>query len=238
MTTIFLLGLLIGMKHAVEADHVAAVASLASRARSVRETVKVGMVWGLGHTLTLVVIGSAVLAAGSIVPEQAAEALEFAVGIMLVILGVDVMARVIRERVHFHTHRHTDGTRHFHAHAHPDESDHDPEHHEHMHPAGFPVRALLVGLMHGMAGSAALILLTLETIRSTGLGLLYIALFGVGSILGMAALSIVIAVPLRISAQRATRVYNGLRAGIGVLTLVLGVSIMYRIGVPELLLAP
>lgn len=235
MNTIFLLGLLIGMKHAVEADHVAAVASLASRSRSVRETVKVGVAWGLGHTLTLVLIGSAVLAAGSIVPEQAAEALEFVVGIMLVALGVDVMVRVVRERVHFHTHRHADGTRHFHAHAHPGETTHDPEKHEHAHPAGFPVRALLVGLMHGMAGSAALILLTLETIRSIGPGLLYIALFGVGSILGMAALSIVIAVPLRLSAQRATRMYNGLRASIGVLTFGLGVSIMYQIGIPELL---
>ncbi|MFA7096439.1 MAG: urease accessory protein [Gammaproteobacteria bacterium] len=235
MNAIFLLGLLIGMKHAIESDHVAAVASLASRARSVRETVKVGVVWGLGHTLTLLLIGSVVLAAGGIVPEQAAEALEFAVGIMLVILGLDVVFRLLRERVHVHAHGHVDGTRHLHAHAHRDVGTHEPERHAHPHPQGFPLRALLVGLVHGMAGSAALILLTLETIESVRLGLLYIAMFGLGSVLGMALLSAAIAVPLRFSARRAAGVYNGLRAGIGTLTFVLGVSIMYRIGAPALL---
>jgi hypothetical protein len=171
MIAVLLMGLLIGMRHALEADHVAAVASLATRARSPGETLRLGIAWGVGHTLTLFLFGSLVLILQTAVPERLAQGLEFAVGVMLVLLGADVLRRVIQARLHFHLHQHPGGIRHFHAHAHAGESKHHPAHHVHDHPTGFPLRALLVGLVHGMAGSAALVLLTVETIASVPLRL-------------------------------------------------------------------
>lgn len=229
MFSLLLLGFLIGMRHAVEVDHLAAVASLASRNTSLGQTLRVGAVWGLGHTLTLFAFGALVLLLDGVVPERLALGLEFAVGLMLIALGLDVLRRLARERIHFHVHQHGGGVRHFHAHSHPPFTRHDPHHHEHTHPQGFPLRALLVGLMHGMAGSAALILLTLEQVPTPGLGLLYILLFGLGSMAGMAALSLVIAVPLRYSARSLTWLHNGLQAGIGVATLALGSSLIVQI---------
>ena len=228
--TLLLLGFVIGMRHAVETDHVAAVASLATRSTSVRDTVRQGAAWGLGHTLTLFLFGSIVLVLGLAMPEPMAQTLELVVGVMLVLLGIDVLRRLARDRIHFHLHHHDDGHAHFHAHSHAGETGHDPDRHAHEHPAGFPFRALFVGLMHGMAGSAALILLTVQTIQSPLLGLLYIALFGLGSMLGMALLSYVIAIPLRYSARGMTWLHNGLQAVVGVATLVIGGMLVYEIG--------
>lgn len=227
--TLLLLGFVIGMRHAVETDHVAAVASLATRSSSVRDSVRQGAAWGLGHTLTLFLFGSVVLVLGLAMPEPMARSLELAVGVMLVILGIDVLRRLVRERIHFHLHRHDDGAAHFHAHSHAGETGHDPGRHAHEHPAGFPFRALLVGLMHGMAGSAALILLTIQTIDSPLLGLLYIALFGFGSMLGMALLSLVIAIPLRYSARGMTWLHNSLQAVVGIATVVIGGMLVYQL---------
>ena len=221
--TLLLLGFLIGMRHALEADHVAAVATLATRSDSFADTIRQGTVWGIGHTITLVLFGSAVLWMDNLMPQQVAMALESAVGVMLVILGFDVIRRLLRDRVHFHRHRH--GRRsHFHAHSHAGESGHDDSAHSHSHAQAFPLRALLIGLMHGMAGSAALIILTLETMHSPLQGMLYMLLFGLGSMLGMALLSAVIAIPLRHSARGLTWLHNGLQLVIGVATIMIGFS--------------
>ena len=235
MISILFLGFLLGMRHAVEADHIAAVASLSSRASSVWEGVRQGAAWGLGHTLTLFLFGSIVLFVANIVPEQIVRGIEFAVGIMLIFLGGDVLRHVIRDRVHFHTHTHSQGegpdTRHFHAHSHKGEKrrEHNTASHRHNHPRSFPARALMVGLMHGMAGSAALILLTLQTLTSPWLGLVYIAVFGIGSIAGMALFSIAIAVPLR-AARHMTWVYNSMQIIIGFGTIGLGtISVFYTL---------
>jgi len=230
--SLLLLGFLLGMRHAVETDHVAAVASLVTRSRSMSDTLCQGAVWGLGHTLTLFIFGSLVLLLDTVMPETLAQTLEFVVGLMLVGLGIDVLRRLQRERIHFHVHQHADDTLHFHAHSHTGESVHPAvHHHHHERTRGFPLRALLVGMMHGMAGSAALILLTLQTVHSPLTGLLYIALFGIGSIAGMAVLSVIIAVPLRYSASSLTWVHNGLQAVIGVTTLIIGGIIVYDIGI-------
>ena len=227
MISILLLGFLLGMRHAVEADHIAAVASLTASTNSIRKSIQQGVAWGVGHTLTLFLFGSIVLFVANIVPEQIVSKIELVVGVMLIILGADVLRRVIAERVHFHTHTHSqhedNNNTHFHAHSHKGEKrqQHNATHHQHAHTQGFPVRALLVGLMHGMAGSAALILLTLQTLSSPWLGLVYIAIFGIGSIAGMGLFSLVIAVPLR-AARRMTWLYNGLQAIIGIFTIGLG----------------
>lgn len=234
MNAILLLGFLMGMRHALEADHLAAVASLATGRRSMGSTVLQGAVWGLGHTITLLVIGGVCLALNSAIPDWLARYLETAVGVMLLILGLDVFRRLRRQRVHLHVHQHPGGTMHLHAHAHPPDQPHDKAQHEHAHPEGalggrFPHRALIVGMVHGMAGSAALLLLTLRTVSSVGLGLLYIALFGIGSILGMALLSTVIAVPLRLSARLVSGAYGALEVLVGLTALGIGVRVLYRL---------
>lgn len=226
MTSILLLGLLIGMRHALEADHVAAVASLATRSRGLAGTLRLGLAWGAGHSLTLLMVGAAVLLVETAVPADLAHALELAVGAMLVLLGLDVLRRMLRDRVHFHAHRHDDLV-HLHAHSHSGQRRHDAAAHEHAHPEGLTLRALLVGMVHGLAGSAALLLLTLETIRAPGIGVLYIALFGIGSMIGMALLSCAIALPLRLLSRSLSLAYNGLTGVIGGATLLLGAFILY-----------
>lgn len=226
MISLLFIGFLLGMRHALEVDHIAAVASLATQNRSLAGAMRQGAVWGLGHTLTLFLFGSVVILMDSVIPEQLALWLEFLVGVMLMILGIDVIRRLLRERVHFHAHSHQQDTVHFHAHSHAGEGCHETSRHHHEHTDRFPFRALLVGLMHGMAGSAALILLTIDTIRSPWTGLVYMLLFGAGSMLGMAVLSLIIVVPLRASAQRLTWLHNGLQLFIGVFTVGLGLLIV------------
>jgi len=229
MIEILLMGFLLGMRHALESDHVAAVASLVTKSPSMRESIRMGSMWGLGHTVTLFVFGSAVMLLDQMIPERMAMMLEFTVGLMLVALGIDVIRRFMRERVHFHAHHHADGTLHFHAHGHPDEIHHASDSHLHKHTERLPLRALLVGIMHGMAGSAALIILTLQTVQSFTIGMTYIALFGLGSIGGMAALSMIIMLPLRHSANRYARLHQYLQLGIGAATITLGITMMVTI---------
>lgn len=235
MISVLVLGLLIGIRHAFEADHIAAVASLATRSHTRGETVRLGIAWGLGHTATLFFVGTIVLMAGSQMPERIAAALEFAVGLMLIVLGGDVLRRIFRDRIHVHAHRHGDAV-HWHFHSHAEETDHAASAHRHEHRAALPVRALLVGMIHGMAGSAALVLLTLGTIQTVWLGMIYMALFGLGSIAGMSVLSFAISFPLRFTMRRLTGIYTGLTGAIGMTTVLLGGMIAYRIGVKEGLL--
>src|SRR6201985_2519901 len=118
MFAILTLGFLLGMQPALEADHIAAVSSIASRRSEVADIVKHGLTWGLGHTLTLFAFAGAAISLGHAIPERFAAPLETAVGIMLVGLGVHLLWRLWRDRVHFHRHRHDDGTVHVHAHGH------------------------------------------------------------------------------------------------------------------------
>src|SRR5881275_2554976 len=118
--SMLLLGFLLGLKHATEADHLAAVATLATRQSTVAQTVRQGVAWGIGHTLTLLLIGATVLFFGKAIPPNVSEWLELAVGVMLVILGIDVLRRLLHNRVHFHVHAHDGGVQHVHAHRHAD----------------------------------------------------------------------------------------------------------------------
>ena len=221
------LGFLLGMQHALEADHIAAVSSIAARRTQIGDIVRHGLTWGLGHTLTLFVFAGAALLLGHAIPEQVARPLETAVGIMLVGLGAHVLWRLWRDRVHFHTHGHGDGTVHVHAHSHAGETvAHISASHAHAH--GFRWRTLLVGLMHGMAGSAALLVLTMSQASSPAVGLGYVALFGIGSMVGMGALSTVIAVPLAVSARWLTWANRGLQGAVGIVTIAIGLTTIYE----------
>lgn len=226
MATVVVLGFLVGMRHALEADHLAAVATLARESRGVRDGALRGAVWGLGHTLTLFVVGGVCLFVGGVVPAGFARAAEAGVGAMLVVLGLQVFWRLRRQRVHLHAHRHADGTVHLHAHPHAAAAPLDPERHHHSHRSSFPRRALVVGLVHGLAGSAALLLLALEATSSAWTGLAYIAVFGLGSVAGMALLSAAIAVPFAASAAWLTRVYRGLELAVGTTAVVVGLWVL------------
>ncbi|MGP9810308.1 urease accessory protein [Rhodopseudomonas sp. NSM] len=222
MFAILGLGFLLGMQHALEVDHIAAVSTIAARRSGVRDIVKHGLTWGLGHTLTLFLFAGVAIMLGQAIPEHIATPLEGAVGFMLVGLGGHLLWRLWRDRVHAHVHQHGDGTRHIHLHSHAAQrAAHDaPGAHSHAH--GFRWRTLLVGLMHGMAGSAALLVLAVSQAPSPTQGLLYVALFGVGSMVGMGALSAAIAVPLVMSARGLTAVNRGLQIAVGVLTIAIG----------------
>ena len=178
MASILFLGFFIGMHHTLEADHVAAVASISSDESSVRRIVKHGVVWGMGHTLTLLVFGGGAVMLGAAMPETLAHGLETAVGVMLIFLGGHVLILLACDRVHFHLHRHHNGVTHLHAHSHRGEPRrHDPDRHQHAHPGRLPLRTLLVGMMHGMASSPALLVLTAASVGPAPLGLLYVVFF-------------------------------------------------------------
>jgi high-affinity nickel permease len=220
------LGFLLGMQHALEADHIAAVSSIAARRTEVGDIVKHGLTWGLGHTLTLFAFAGAAILLGHAIPEHLSRPIETAVGIMLVGLGAHVLWRLWRDRVHVHRHVHDDGTVHIHVHSHAGETlPHARAGHAHAH--GFRWRTLLVGLMHGMAGSAALLVLTVSKAPSPAVGLAYVALFGIGSMFGMGALSTVIAVPLAVSARWLMWANRGLQGTVGLVTIGIGAMTIY-----------
>jgi ABC-type nickel/cobalt efflux system permease component RcnA len=211
-------GILIGMRHALEADHLAAVVALSTRTRGRMATMLRGAAWGLGHTTALLVVGGASLALGTSLSQTSEQWLERAVGAMLILLGAQVIARLVRSRVRVSQHAH-DGVVHIHAHAWVPQTG---SRHHHQHADRSHLRAALVGTVHGMAGSAALVVLTSATAGSFWMGLAYIASFGVGSMLGMAALSLAISLPLELSSRRLGHAYGLVEVPIACATMVLG----------------
>jgi cytochrome c biogenesis protein CcdA len=226
------LGLVFGLKHATEVDHVVAVSTIVSEHRSVLRSALVGGLWGLGHTASLIIVGVFVLVFRVAIPLRVANWLEFGVALMIIALGVLAVARVIRKRadVHLHRHRHShDGLTHVHVHFHEDGTEHASAAASHSSPAphshaiaqiGF--KPLLVGAMHGLAGSAALTLLVLTQIQSMSLGLLYLALFGLGSTVGMLLMSGLIGLPFAFSGRRLTSLNYGLQTVAGALSIAFG----------------
>jgi cytochrome c biogenesis protein CcdA len=216
------LGLLLGVRHALEADHLAAVVALSTRTRSRVEAALRGAAWGLGHSTSLLVVGAICLALGTTLSPAHARWLERGVGVMLIVLGVNVLRRVRRGRLHVHVHRHDGGVVHVHAHRHAPDERHASSAHDHAHPSRTHWRALAVGTVHGMAGSAALVVLASASAGTFWLGVGYIAVFGLGSIIGMAALSVVISLPLEFSASRLAHAYGVIEVPIALATMSLG----------------
>ena len=229
MTGFLFLGFMLGIRHALEADHIATVATLACSQASRGQIVRQGIAWGVGHSLTLMLFGAIVLSVNGLVPERLAMGLEMAVGCLMILLGVDVIRRALKSRIHFHTHHHDDGEVHFHAHSHAENGRakrHKELPHKHAHHKQIPLRALLLGLIHGMAGSAALVILVVDQIDSMWMGMLYIALFGVGSIAGMLLFTMVISIPLAISARTRGGLHSSLQLSIGGLTCCFGLYVL------------
>lgn len=227
MEGFLLLGLVIGMGHALEADHLAAVGAMAVGKSSPTSLALRGAAWGLGHTVTLFLLCSAAILFGMVLTEQTAAGLEFAVGIMLIVLGIDVLYRLRKARIHFHVHDHGDGRPHLHAHSHlGDTSPHDSKNHHHEHRHSFPLKAMVVGLVHGAAGSAGLLALAVATAKDAWLAVSYVLFFGVGSILGMAALTFIAAWPLRWAESGAKWLHAGLHIAAASVAIVLGIQVM------------
>jgi len=228
LASLLALGFLLGLKHALDVDHVAAVASLATRATGVRETVRVAGAWGLGHAAALVAFGAALVIVGVAIPPAVADLLEGAVGIMLMLLGADVLRRVRHKRVHAHPHVH-DGVTHIHVHIHDDNDRHDDARvgHAHAHARSLIGRALLVGGVHGLSGTAALILLAIPAVHSAQRAVIYLLVFGGGTILGMMLFSLLISVPLASSVRRLRWGAYTVDGLVGVANLALGAWIAY-----------
>ncbi len=213
------------MKHALDADHVVAVSAIVSRERSVWSSSLVGAFWGLGHSLSLFLAGGLILTLHITIPPVLALVMEMAVGLMLVFLGGLVAAGLIRDHLHIHAHQH-DGLSHLHLHSHT----HD-EPHKHTHAVRRSTHSMVVGMVHGLAGSAALMLLVVSSIKSLGEGFLYLLVFGAGSITGMMIVSMLIAVPFIYSAVRFNGLNRLITGGASLASIVLGVFLIYDIGI-------
>lgn len=195
------LGIVFGLRHAFEADHIAAVGSMVSEQGGVRRALRTGVLWGTGHTISILAAGVLVLGLRLAISERTSRFLEFGVALMIITLGGLALSRALRggNKVHRHAHDHP-GHSHTHLHFHDANNPHESSHPEHGSRVG--LKPLLVGLMHGLAGSAAVTLLVLTQTRSIPLGLTYLAAFGIGSIGGMALMSVLISVPFSASARR------------------------------------
>ena len=226
--TILFFGFLLGLKHAVEADHLAAVSTIVTERKSLLSSALVGGVWGLGHTISLLVVGVFVLVLDFRISERTESILELFVGGMLIFLGLNVMQKILRGgTLHLHTHEHG-GRVHAHPHLHDGQANAD-EPHAH-HGLSISPRPLVIGLVHGLAGSAALMLLVLPTIESRPVGLLYIVIFGVGSIAGMMLMSFLVSLPLRLTALHFNRANVWLRCLAGLFSIAFGLWIVYEKG--------
>lgn len=219
-------GFLLGIKHALDADHIVAVTTIVSRSGSLLRSAIVGLSWGLGHTITLFAAGLAVLVFRLTIPDKLSLGMEFAVGVMLVLLGVPLVWRLLKKKPHLHLHQHGESS-HIHSHNHEETPEHD---HKHIR------RPLLMGMMHGLAGSGVLTLLVLNTMSSVGQGLVFLLVFGVGSVLGMVLFSGAIGLPFRFISGRSRQLTMWLRGAAGSVSVVLGLVIMWQMAAAGLFL--
>ncbi len=221
---ILILGLLLGLKHAFDSDHLIAVSTIVSRERSPWRSLWIGLFWGIGHTVTLLAVGVLVLGMKTQIPPPVGLSLECFVGIVLVGLGISTLYDCWKNRLHVHMHVHEDAVHsHFHAHA------ATPAHH-HPHLMSVGMKPLFIGMVHGLAGSAALMLLVLASIPSPALGLLYIGIFGCGSVAGMGLISLLMGLFFSLAAERLQDLSQGLRVVVGALSATFGVWMIVEIG--------
>jgi high-affinity nickel-transport protein len=245
--SILTLGFFLGMRHATDSDHVIAVSTIVSRERDVRHAAIIGMFWGVGHSITLLVVGGAIVVFGLVIPQQLGLSLEFCVALMLIVLGafnLRMALRAVRARStftehehHEHPHRHGDYI-HSHPHGHaPDAHGHSEES---MSPARLDrrfagsriyraLRPTIIGVVHGLAGSAAIALLVLPIIRDPLWAVMYLSIFGAGTVAGMMLITTAIAVPFSCSA-RFEFLHRHLGTAAGVVSFSFGLFLVYQIG--------
>jgi len=227
--TLLGLGLIFGLKHAGDVDHVVAVSTIVSQQRNLLRAAAVGALWGLGHAFTLLVVGGIVLGFRLGISTTIAGWLELTVALMIIVLGILALKRVFQGRkdVHIHRHQH-DGISHVHIHFHDPGKEHSRSS---MHSHGISrlgVKPLLIGAVHGLAGSAALTLIVLTQTSSLVLGLLYLLCFGAGATIGMLLLSGLIGLPFALTERRLTGLHNSLQMVAGALSIAFGIWYAYH----------
>jgi ABC-type nickel/cobalt efflux system permease component RcnA len=224
--SILLGGLSIGIRHAFEADHLAAVSTIVCKRKNLLGSLLIGGVWGIGHTASLMLAGIGVIFL-DIQIERYKNILEFCVALMLIGLGANVLFKLVRGgRLHYHIHSHGSYT-HVHPHIHENKPEPDPNSH---HGLRLSFRPLIIGMVHGLAGSAALMLLVLSQIQSTALAFGYIIVFGVGSIGGMMLMSMALSLPARFTAGYFKRTHLAVQAAAGLFSIGIGLSLAYQLG--------
>jgi sulfite exporter TauE/SafE len=216
------LGFLLGLRHALDADHVAAVSTFVTQDRSVLRSCLRGTFWGLGHTTALLGAGVAVVAFKLQISPALERGLEQVVAIVLVGLGAHVVVRTLSV-VSLHRHEHSHGGpphRHLHVHL------GDVDEHRHLHLWRGAPQPLLMGLLHGLAGSGALVLLVLTTMPSPAAAVVYILVFGVGSTAGMLLLSGLIGVPFALTAGGSRTLGTALQLVVGACSILVGMLML------------
>jgi hypothetical protein len=216
--SLIVLGFVLGLRHALDADHLAAISTMATERRSLLSSLFVGASWGFGHTLALLIAGVAVLLLRYRITDRTAHVFELCVGVMLVLLGANVL-RTLVHRGASPAHDHQTHVPHSRA------------------DVWLLPRPLVIGLVHGLAGSAPLLLLTLTVISSRLMAFAYIAVFGVGSMIGMTIMSSMVSVPARLTVEHFARTHLALRALSGLFSVALGLFIVYENSLLNLLFA-
>lgn len=219
--TILSLGLVLGLKHAFDADHISALSTLVSQTKSLKKSSLLGLYWGMGHTMTLLISGFVIIFFKLTITEQLSLSFEFIIGFILIVLGANVLYKIKKEKMHLHIHEH-DGRDHMHLHSHKKALSHN-----HFH------SSFILGMIHGLAGSAALMLLVLATIPSLTQGLFYILIFGIGTTLGMFAVSSLMGVPL-LFVKRFPIIDNLVKIASGAMSIAIGTTMIYEIGMTRI----
>ncbi|RUL52146.1 urease accessory protein UreH domain-containing protein [Lysinibacillus antri] len=222
--SILALGFVLGIKHAIEPDHVIAVSTIASQSKKLWRSSLSGVFWGIGHTATLLIVCLILIFMKGEIPEKWAMSLEFLVGIMLVYLGITTILSL--KNIHLHQHKH-DGEEHKQAHEYEGQHKHN---HQLKNVSYF--KSMLIGLVHGLAGSGAMVLLTMSTANSAWEGAIYILIFGAGTVIGMLFFTTIIGIPFVFSAKKLS-LNKILTQIIGVISTVFGFYYMYNLGVTE-----
>ena len=228
LLSILALGFVLGIKHAIEPDHVIAVSTIASQSKKLWRSSLAGVFWGVGHTATLFIMGTILIVMKGEIPEKWAMSLEFLVGIMLVYLGVTTLLSF--KNIHLHKHDHNgevDKHKHIHTHEHSGQHEHKHQHHKVSY-----FRSLMIGLVHGLAGSGAMVLLTMSTVKSVWEGVIYILIFGTGTVVGMLFFTTIIGIPFVFSAKKIS-LNRTLTQITGVVSTVFGIYYMYNLGITE-----
>jgi len=227
------IGLVFGLKHATEVDHVVAISTIVSREKNVFRSAVVGALWGAGHTASLLIVSVIVLSLRVAIPERVSGWLEFGVALMITSLGISALWRAVRKNAEVHVHQHGhDGLSHAHVHFHENYNKTAPASHSpHSHVVSLiGWKPVLIGMMHGFAGSGALTLLLLTQISSSLLGFLYVGTFGFGSIVGMLLMSGLIGLPFAFSSREVPHVHQALQPLAAVVSICFGIWYAYRVG--------
>jgi ABC-type nickel/cobalt efflux system permease component RcnA len=213
------ISLALGVRHAFEPDHLAAVSTLATRQGRALQAAWLGLVWGLGHTASVGVVAVLMIAGGLTLPTRLWPAADAVVGVLLVGLGASVLWRYARGRWHLHRHAHAgEDNPHLHLHSHVQGGSH-----AHTHTRWDGRRSLGFGLLHGLAGSGAIVALLVATVPTAGLKLAYVAAFGLGTVLGMLAVSLTLVAVVRFASRSGTRWATVLHLGSALASVVVGV---------------